>query len=117
VRGEFMPTPTIRVLRLADAADGGIDLALQMLQRRIGAHRRPQAVRLAVPELTHAMQLQIEGGSIDRGQRIAECRRVTAVHLADKAQGQVQLLAGLPARARHPALNQQQRLGDGIGDR
>ena len=37
---------------------------------------------------------------------------ISAVHLADKAQGQMQLLAALPARAGHSALQQHQTLGD-----
>ena len=36
MRGEF-----VRILRLADSADGVVDLALQMIQRRIVPHPRP----------------------------------------------------------------------------
>src|SRR5438874_12818345 len=47
----------VRVLRLADLADGIVHLALQMFQQVILAGRGPQRMRLSVAELADAIQL------------------------------------------------------------
>ena len=69
-------------------------------------------MRLLVAELSHAMKLQAEIRGDDTRQRIVDRIDIFAAHLADKAQSQVQLFAALPARARHPALDQHQGFGD-----
>jgi hypothetical protein len=73
-------------------------------------------MRLLVAELADAMKLQIEGRRIDPRESIVQGAGVATVHLADEAQGQMQLFARLPAGAGHSALQQHELLGDGIRD-
>src|SRR6185437_3355777 len=75
----------VRVLRLANATDGGIHLALQMLQQIVLPRRGPQSVRLLVAELADTVKLHVQGGRINAGQRIVQSPGIAAIHLADEA--------------------------------
>src|ERR1700722_1941998 len=98
-RQRHMRDEFVLILRLADAADGAVHLALQMLQRLVLAHPRPQGMNLFSAELPYGVKLEIEGWGADIRQGIVQHGRIAPVHFADEAQCQVQLLALLPMRA------------------
>ena len=58
-----------------------------------------------------------KAGRSNARQRIVQHGGVAAIHFADEAQGQMQLLARLPARAGHAALNQHDALRHDSRDR
>ncbi len=103
--GEF-----VLVLGFPNAADGAVDLALQMVQGAILAHPRPEGMNLLAAELAYGMKLDFEGRGMDARQGLVQHDRGLIIHLANEAQGEMELIAGLPAGARHAALNQQQGL-------
>ena len=95
----------VRVLRLADPADGGIHLALQMLQHLVACAPPPTAYAAACcrtgPRRAAAGRRPAH--------RCPPAHRpdgagIAAIHFADEAQGQMQSARGLPARAGHAAL-------------
>ena len=69
-----------------------------------------------IAELADAMQLQREVRHGDARQRVVDVVGDIAIHIADEGQRQVQLLAALPARPGHPALQKHQRLGHALRD-
>ena len=52
---------------------------------------------------------------VDRAQRGVDVVGAMAVDLADEAQGQVELVVALPARAADPAHRRQQQVADRLG--
>jgi hypothetical protein len=99
----------------ADALKRGLDLFLEMDQRAVGAHAGPQRARVLATELADARKLELETGRADAQERIVDVVTDVLGHLADEAQGQVELVVMCPASAGDAALQPGEALADGFG--
>ena len=80
-----------------------LHLLLQMNQRLVRPHARPQGVRFAAAEIADAGKFERERRRANRGQCIVDIAGAPFIDLADKAQRQVHLVFALPFGAGHAA--------------
>ena len=97
----------------ADAGEGGVDLVVKRLQRLVRGDAGPDRLGLAAPlERADAVEGDFERRVVDRAQRGVDVAGAVAVDLADEAQGEVELVLALPARAADPAHRAEQERAD-----
>ena len=104
------------------AAASVLDRFCQLSQWRRWVERRPD--RLAMPvvampafKVPNTAQLQREGRAAHLRQGQMQVIRHAHIDIADKAQGEVQIVATLPAGAIHALHRIEQRIGDKFGQR
>jgi hypothetical protein len=83
---------------------------MKLVERIVGRYARPQAMDLSfMVERPGTLQCDRRARPVDRAERVGNIFGLVAVRLADEAQGQMELIVVLPARAGHAAHQSKQR--------
>jgi len=94
----------------------GVDLLVERLHLLVRGHAGPDGVRKTAPvEAADSVQSERERRMMDAAQRRVNVSGQVPVDLADEAQGKMQLVVRLPARAADSPHGGEKKLADGRG--